>query len=248
MAYGGTQLSGPRLKTNPATGELEYSDGDMQEVSPDSEHSTWKDQLKFAMKPLDPRSSLLPYLLPYVAAISGPASGTSLAVGSGASSNASLAGAGIPSLSAPVGSQLLPPGLAAATSVGGSAGASAGVGAGLKGAASTGGGLSMKKILGLTGVQAGLDLLGGALGGNEGARESFEGTEVDPVKIQSQNRQLGLKGLQAFAGRSKGPVQVSRPSVNVPGIPFGIGGGGQSPLQNADMTDLLAYLKSLGGK
>ena len=40
--YGGTQQGNPYLRQNPVTGEVEYVEGDMLEVSPETVMRDWK--------------------------------------------------------------------------------------------------------------------------------------------------------------------------------------------------------------
>lgn len=128
MAYGGYQNGLPYLTLDPDTGEQVLQSGDPIEVSPDSRHSTFREHLGMALRPLDPSVSLLPYVLPYAAWAAGTGAGAGMGAGAGA-------GAGGPAASASVAS-----GAAAGAGVG--AGTASGVGAGVGAGMGTASGFS----------------------------------------------------------------------------------------------------------
>jgi hypothetical protein len=230
--YGGYQRGLPTLTLDPITGEQVYTEGNDIEVSPNSQHTSFGGHMgnlydTFA----NPRTSLLPYVLPYAmwagstaAGGAAAAQGASGATTSGTSAANVLAGTG-----------------AGAGAGAGAAAAGAGAGAAAGGgAAAAGGGWGSALMLGGKLVKQYLD--GRAQNRAAEANNAYLDNQMgmDRYQMELQREQLDLQRRQyqqdvydrntrraVYGGALQGvnDVEVTAP----PGIPMGNVTGGLRP-------------------
>lgn len=120
---------------------------------------------------------------------------------------------------------------AAGTGVGVGAGAGAGAGAGGAGAASVGS-LGFGKLVSLIGLQAAMQLLGGAFAEEPDTMNSFADLPdsdprkrfVNPIDLLANANKAGYGLTSALGQRATRGVRRKLPGTRIPGIPFSVGG------------------------
>jgi hypothetical protein len=193
--YGGQQRDNPGYRYNPQTGEIEYSEGDMIEVSPESEHGSVGMELLQG----------LPYFAaPFGAmgleALAGPIGGSIAGSAMGSvpgytaaptvAGSTATAGGGLGS--ATFGGGLAPLASSAAPAAGAAGGA---------GAAATGFGMNLPTLTGLTNIGAGVFGAINQHNANQDSQENAEANREEQARqydttLEQRQNELGVNATQ----------------------------------------------------